>query len=97
MATTLVWIMVNLAHSVPYGASYAYPFLATCQHAMDVFNRSPSAWTCRSITVVSDGGEVCLHPPPSTATLLRGKRNAAYDEARLRAITAHPAIPSSAP
>jgi len=95
MYAALVWVMVNLTHPVPHATGYAYPSLAACQHAMDVFNRSPSTWTCRSITVVSDVGRNM--PPLSMATLLRGKRNAAYGEAKLHELMAHPFVPGNVP
>lgn len=87
--------MVSLLHPVPYATGYTYPSLAACQHAMNVFDLSPATWTCRSLAVMSDDDTRTV--PPSTTTLLRDRRNAAYDEAKLRDLLAHPPIPGNTP
>ena len=86
MPAALIWVMVNLVHPNPYATGYAYPTLAACQHAMHVFALSSQAWTCRSIDVLQ--GTAKPAPMPSKAMQDRGRRNAAYNEARLRALIA---------
>ena len=86
MSATLIWVMVNLVHPNPYATGYAYPTLATCQHAMNVFALPSQAWTCRSIDVLPSAAMPA--PMPSKVMQERGRRNAAYNEARLRALIA---------
>lgn len=86
MPAALIWVMVNLVHPSPYATGYAYPTLAACQHAMHVFTLSPPTWTCRSIDVLPETATPA--PELSRAMQDRGRSNAAYNQARLRALIA---------
>lgn len=86
MPAALIWVMVNLVHPNPFATGYAYPTLAACQHAMNVFALSPQTWTCRSIDMLPKTAMPA--PMPSRAMQDRGCRNATYTEARLHALIA---------
>lgn len=86
MHAVLIWVTVNLVHPNPYATGYAFPTLAACQHAMNVYALSPQTWTCRSLTVLPD--TTAPAPELSQAMQDRGRRNAAYNEARLHALIA---------
>jgi len=86
MHALLIWVMVNLVHPNPYAAGYAFPTLAACQHAMNVFALSSQSWACRSIAVLPD--TTAPVPELSQAMQDRGCRNATYNETRLHALIA---------
>lgn len=91
MHAVLIWVIVSLVHPSPYAIGYAYPTLTTCQHAMNVFALPNQQWACRSIEVLPEPAAAPTSKS-SAAVLDRGRRNAAYDEARLQALLAGSAL-----
>lgn len=86
MHAALIWVVVNLVHPSPYATGYAYPALASCQHAMNVFALSSQQWACRSIEVLPESVTPTQEVPKTV--LDRSRQNGMYDEARLHALVA---------